>query len=39
MSSLAAAALLRLGPLFPFAHTVLGALLTFRRAAGAAACR
>lgn len=40
-SSLATAAFLRLrlGPLFSFAHAVLGTLLTPRGAAGAAACR
>lgn len=40
-SSLAAAALLRLrlGPLSTFAHAILGAFLTLRWAAGAAACR
>lgn len=40
-SSLAAAAFLGLclGPLFTFAHTVLGTLLTSCGAAGAAACR
>lgn len=40
-SSVAAAAFLGLclGPLFTFAHTVLGTLLTSCRAAGAAACR
>lgn len=40
-SSLATAAFLCLclGPLFTFAHTVLGTLLTSGGAAGAAACR